>query len=159
MNTYEVVEELRKEQPTAVVSATLAVPDIGAWLGKAYGTVASTILAQGAAPAGAPFARYHPLGDGRFDVQAGFPVTAALTPTNDVQAATLPAGPAAATVHIGPYDTMEPAYGALTQWITTHNASPIGDPWEIYYSDPGTHPDPNTWRTEIVQPYIPNPHN
>lgn len=157
MDTYEIVEELRNEQPTAVASATLSVPDIGPWLASVYGAIASAILAQGATPAGPPFARYHSLGEGRFEVQAGFPVTAPLTPTDDVQAASLPAGPAATTIHIGPYESMEPAYRTLTEWITSHNATSTGDPWEIYYSDPATHPDPATWRTQIVQPYKPNP--
>jgi hypothetical protein len=27
-----------------------------------------------------------------------------------------------------------------------------GPPWETYLTDPGEHPDPETWETEIVQP-------
>lgn len=53
---------------------------------------------------------------------------------------------------------MEPAYQALTNWITTHKGTPTGAPWEIYYSAPSTQPDPTTWKTEVVQPYThPNP--
>jgi AraC family transcriptional regulator len=30
--------------------------------------------------------------------------------------------------------------------------SVAGPPWETYLTDPGDHPDPATWETEIVQP-------
>jgi effector-binding domain-containing protein len=65
----------------------------------------------------------------------------------------LPAGPVAVTVHIGPYDAMEPAYAALASWVSGRGGQLAGDPWEVYFSDPEQRPDPSTWRTEIVQPY------
>ena len=64
----------------------------------------------------------------------------------------LPAGPVAVTMHIGPYDAMEPAYAALASWVGDRGGQLAGDPWEVY-SDPEQRPDPSTWRTEIVQPY------
>ena len=72
---------------------------------------------------------------------------------DDVLAITLPAGPAATTLHIGEYDHMAPGYRAITDWIADHRGQPAGEPWKVYYSDPRTQPDPTTWRTEIVQPY------
>ena len=70
-----------------------------------------------------------------------------------MRAVTLPGGPAATTVHIGPYDDMVAGYRAVAGWITDHGGEAVGDPWEVYFSDPTTQPDPATWRTEIVQPY------
>jgi len=157
MGGYEIVEQLRREQFTAVAEATLGVADIGPWLPAAYEAIARTIVAQGKAVAGAPFARYHQVGDGRFVVEAGFPVSTPIQPADQVRPSMLPSGPAACTIHTGPYDLMEPAYLALVDWITAHNAAPAGDPWEIYYSDPTVQPDPATWKTEVVQPYTPLP--
>lgn len=65
---------------TAVTRAMLSVPEIGPWLGKAYGKIAGVLAEQGRAPAGPPFARYHPLGNGRHNLEAGFPGTTAIEP-------------------------------------------------------------------------------
>jgi effector-binding domain-containing protein len=153
MQSYEVEARTRPEQPTAVIRATLSVPEIGPWLGKAYGEIAGVLAGQGNEPAGPPFARYHVLGDGRFDVEAGFPVTTAIEPAGQVAAAVLPGGSVAVTMHVGPYDAMEPGYAALTSWVRDRDGEPTGDAWEVYFSDPEEQPDPSTWRTEIVQPY------
>ncbi|WIY00487.1 GyrI-like domain-containing protein [Amycolatopsis mongoliensis] len=153
MQTHEIQLHNRNEQPTAVVEATLPVAQIGPWLSGQYGTVAKTLAAHGQAPIGPPFARYHPVAEGRFRVEAGFPVATAIEAADGVRPSTLPGGPVAATVHIGPYDAMESAYGALASWVHEHDGELAGDAWEVYLTSPAEHPDPSTWRTEVVQPY------
>ncbi|MBE1494062.1 pimeloyl-ACP methyl ester carboxylesterase/effector-binding domain-containing protein [Amycolatopsis lexingtonensis] len=150
---YPIHDRTQAEQRTAVTEATLTVPEIGPWLGKAYTAVAETLGRQGIAPAGPPFARYGRLDGGRFHVEAGFPVDAVITSAEEVHPAVLPGGTVAATVHIGPYDAMEPAYAALIAWIKARGGEPAGAPWETYLSDPAGQPDPATWRTDISQPY------
>lgn len=153
MRLYEIYTETRRPQPTAVCQATLPVTDIGAWLAKVYGDVAELLASRRAGPAGPPFARFRRLGDGRFAVEAGFPATRPVEGGGDVKPSELPGGPVAVTVHTGSYDQMEPAYRALASWVTDHGNEAVGDPWEVYFSDPSRQPDPATWRTEIVQPY------
>lgn len=153
MRMYDVHAQDRQAQITAVATATLPAAEIAPWLARAYGSVATVVSAHGADPAGPPFARYHKLAGDRLAVEAGFPVSTAIDSTDGVRPAELPAGPAATIVHVGPYDQMEPAYQALTSWISEHGGTVAGDPWEIYFNDPGNEPDPATWRTEIVQPY------
>ena len=153
MKTYEIHAETRQAQQAAVCRATLTVAEIGPWLGKIYGVVAGLLAAQQAGPAGPPFARYHALGNGRFEVEAGFPASSPVEASGEVLPSELPGGPVAVTVHTGPYDQMEPGYQALTSWVTGHGGEVTGDAWEVYFSDPATEPDPATWRTEIVQPY------
>lgn len=155
MKTYDIQAQTRNGQATAVSRAALRVSEIGPWLGRTYGSVASVVAAQGAALAGPPFARYHRLADDRFAVEAGFPVTAAIHAEGDVQPSELPGGLAASTIHTGSYQAMAPAYEALVSWVTHHDGAPAGDPWETYLSDPAREPDPATWRTEITQPYRP----
>ncbi|GAA0247848.1 GyrI-like domain-containing protein [Saccharothrix mutabilis subsp. mutabilis] len=155
MRTHEIRTRTRTEQPTAVATATLSVPEIGPWLGRTYAAVAAALNAQGLRPVGPPFARYHVLGGGRHEVEAGFPTSAPVAPAGEVRPSALPGGEAAETVHTGPYDEMEPAYAALAAWVRDQGGELAGDAWEVYLSDPNTQPDPATWRTGIVQPYRP----
>ncbi len=154
MKLYEIHAQTRQPQPTAVGRATLTVQELPSWLGRTYGAVAQALAAHGAGPAGPPFARYHRLGDNRFTVEAGFPAATVIEAVGDVIPSELPGGQVAVTVHTGPYETMEPAYEALVSWVTDHGGEVAGDAWEVYFSDPATQPDPATWRTEVVQPYI-----
>lgn len=155
MTQYDVHAQPLPEQITAVVTATLRVPEIGPWLAKAYGAVAGVLSAQGAGPCGPPFARFSRLAGDQFAIEAGFPATTAITGTDGVTPSVLPGGPAASVMYVGPYDQMEPAYEALSGWIREHGGEPAGDAWEIYFSDPASEPDPAGWRTQIVQPYLP----
>ncbi|RZU53242.1 effector-binding domain-containing protein [Krasilnikovia cinnamomea] len=154
MTRYEITARTRQRQTTAVARATLTVAEIGPWLSRTYGQAAACAQAQGAAITGPPFARYHRLGPDRFSIEAGFPVLPPVVAEGGIQPSALPGGSIATTVHLGPYEQMTPAYEALTRWIKEHGGRPAGDPWEVYHSDPATQPDPATWRTEIVQPYM-----
>src|SRR5690242_8011277 len=95
LTTYLINTEVRAEQPVAVRSATLAVADIGGWIGPTYGRVAQYLATHGSHPAGPPFARYRRIDDEKFEVSAGFPVPAAIAGDGDVHPMTLPGGPAA----------------------------------------------------------------
>lgn len=57
-------------------------------------------------------------------------------------------------IHIGPYDEMLDAYEALVTWLAEEDRRPVGDPREVYLTDPEEHPDPAAWRTEVFQPYL-----
>jgi len=145
--------EVLHTRPTAVVDATLTVPEIGPWLATVFGDVATAVAAQGSQLAGPPFARYLQHDDDRFTVEAGFPVVTAITPAGEVRPSTLPGGTVATTTHIGPYEEMEPTYRSLIAWVAEQGGELDGAPWEVYLSDPSEQPDPSTWRTEVRQPY------
>jgi effector-binding domain-containing protein len=153
MRTSSIETRVLPGTPVAIMRATLTVADLPAWLGMAFGRTAATLGRRGMGPAGPPFARYHRLADERFEVEAGFPAAGPVGDDGDVIGAELPGGPAAVTVHVGPYDEMGPTYAALEVWISDHGFEADGDAWEVYFSDPQAQPDPDTWRTEVVQPY------
>ena len=150
----EVEERVLEEQATLVMRAKLATEEIPNWLGQAYGGVEAAAAHYGAKLVGPPFARYRALDDDfrSFDVEAGYPVSAAPELSGDVQSSTLPGGTAAVVVHVGRYETMTASYDALMAWVDRHDYVPEGPPWEVYLSREG--PDPSQWRTEIVQPYL-----
>ena len=145
------------DQPTLVMRTEATVEGIPEFLGRAYGATAAHVQSSSVEIVGPPFARYEMMNgpESVFAVEAGFPVSSAAGGSGDVEASALPGGPAAATWHIGPYDAMQPAYAAIAAWIEEEGAATNGPPWEVYYSDPTTQPDPATWRTEVIQPYLP----
>jgi effector-binding domain-containing protein len=65
---------------------------------------------------------------------------------------TLPGGPVATTVHLGPYDKLPDAHDALHIWLEEHHKHSAGPQWELYWTDPGLEPDPNKWKTELMWP-------
>ncbi len=153
MRTYQIEHRELAECTTAVVRSKLAVAEIGPFVGHAIGAVVQALAGQTISPTGPPFARYHRLGAQQFEVEVGFPTATTVSATGEVVASSLPGGPAAVMTYIGPYDEMEPAYAALTDWIAHRGGQPAGDAWEVYFSDPVQEPDPQRWRTEIVMPF------
>ncbi len=153
MKTYQIEQRELVACPTAVVRSTLVVDEIGAFVGHAIGTVAQVLGSQGMSPAGPPFARYHRLDERKFDVEVGFPTEQGVSPVGEVVASSLPGGSAGVMAYLGPYDEMEPAYGALAEWISHRGGEPTGDAWEVYFSDPAQEPDPQKWHTDIVMPF------
>jgi effector-binding domain-containing protein len=140
-------------QPTAVRRATLAQSELVTWFATTYGEVGAYLGAHGITPKGHPFARYHVRTDGRFDVEAGFPVPKLIAGNADVMPSALPAGWVAVLWHVGPYEQIGKAYATLSDWIRARGGTLAGDPWEIYHDPPAG--DPAEWRTEVVQPFAP----
>jgi AraC family transcriptional regulator len=69
-----------------------------------------------------------------------------------MQAGFLHAGPVACAVHAGPYEQLSETHAAIERWIEANGFHAAGAPWECYVTDPGEHPDPANWRTEVYWP-------
>jgi len=149
---YAIHEETLAPQHAAAVRVTVPLADIGPTLGRIFGDVAAYLAGAGVPMTGPPFARYYSVAPESVDVEAGFPVPTSVPPRGDVRPAELPGGPAATTMHVGPYDAMEPAYAEIAEWIRAHGREANGAAWEVYFSDPEQVPDPAQWQTKIVQP-------
>jgi effector-binding domain-containing protein len=122
-------------QAAAVVRGRVPVEMIPAFLGDAFSEVMRVVDDQRRSPAGPPFARYRPRSDG-FDVEAGFPVDAAVTRSGRVLPAELPGGPTASALHQGEYSTVAETYEAVTGWLAANGYVPAGPPWESYLDEP-----------------------
>jgi AraC family transcriptional regulator len=62
---------------------------------------------------------------------------------------TLPGGPAAMT-HLGQYDKLTDAYGAIEQWIESEGLIAAGAPWKSYVNDPAQCADPQDWNRSLL---------
>jgi effector-binding domain-containing protein len=146
--SYEIEIVQRRAQPAVVMRGHVAVPEIPGFLAGVFAATAAAIGRQRLSFAGPPFSRYTPAQDGSFDVEAGFPVAGPAQPTGQVAVSWLPAGPAARTMHVGPYDTIGLAYEAVEKWAAEHGYDIAGAPWESYLDEPGV----QNPRTEVVFP-------
>ncbi|WP_428103513.1 GyrI-like domain-containing protein [Candidatus Rariloculus sp.] len=52
----------------------------------------------------------------------------------------------------GDYAELEHTYKALEQWAQSNGRQFSGPCWESYVTDPGEHPNPADWRTEVYWP-------
>lgn len=125
-----------QEQHTASIREHVAHDGIPTFLGQAFGEVMGVVARQGLQPSGAPFARYRPTDDGGWDIEAGFPVRAAVTAEGRVQPGTLPGGRVARTLHVGDYAALGEAYSATQGWLIDNGYVTAGEPWECYLDGP-----------------------
>jgi len=121
---------------------------IAACFGKTY----PFAMRVGAPLAGRPFIRYLSTGPGLFSIEGGCVVASAIPGEGDVEASTLPGGPALVAMHGGSYDTLTDTYAAMHRWAEQNGFDVGGAPWESYVTDPAEHPDPADWRTEVYWP-------
>jgi effector-binding domain-containing protein len=135
MITYDVEVVDLEAQPVAVVRGHVTQENIAAFLGRTFGEVLEALAEQGVAPAGPPFGRFLPTGDG-FDVEAGFPSARPVAPSGRVEPCQLPAGPAARVVHRGDYGGVAVAYETVAAWVASHGYVATEPPWESYLDGP-----------------------
>ena len=90
--------------------------------------------------------------DGWIDAEFGVQVTRSFDGEGDVVCTATPAGPVAATLHVGPYDKLGEAYDAIRAWAGQHGRLLGTDVWEVYgdWSD-----DPALLETQLFHRLAP----
>jgi len=128
--------------------------EIAATLGSMLPAVFAHAQKHGLALAGPPFARYPEIGMGSMVMEAGFAIASPADgdPEAGIEPLVIPAGEAAVAIHRGPYDGLPQTFQAMESWVRAEGRSAGGPPMENYLTDPGEHPDPATWETEVVLP-------
>jgi effector-binding domain-containing protein len=66
------------------------------------------------------------------DIDFGVQVAQPFEPDSNVRCIKTPAGEVASTVHIGPYDRLGDAHGAIHAWCAANNRTIGQASWEIY---------------------------
>lgn len=156
--------EERAEQPYVGIRAPARMDEFPTIIPQRLDELFGWLAQQGVAPAGAPIMRYHVINmEGQMDVELGVPVAAeaapALTGTDRIRPATLPAGRYAALIYRGVQNGY-PANGALLEWGAQQGLTwdrwdaPDGDAfgsrYETFISGPEDDPDPANWDNEVA---------
>ena len=135
-----------------IVRARCARHELSKTMGECFGKAFPFAMQSGVPLAGRPFTRYLSTGPGLFTIESGCVLAAATPGAGDIEAATLPGGPAVVATHGGSYDTLGETYAEMERWMEKNGLRPGGAPWESYITDPAEHPDPANWRTDIYWP-------
>jgi len=154
--TYPVTKKTLAPQPVLIVRRRIPRSSIAATIGEVLPHVFLYAQRNGIALAGLPFTRYAEMGHGLITIEPGMRVAGQTSSQSagegEVIADVLPGGPAATTMHVGPYEQLSDAYAAIEQWIEAEGLAKSGAPWESYINDPGEFPDPKDWKTEVFWP-------
>jgi AraC family transcriptional regulator len=155
---YKITKEELSAQPVLVVRRKVRRAAIAAAIGAALPKVFLHAQQRGLAISGYPITRYLETSIGLVTFETGMRVTEhngdgpVAYGQDEVLAETLPGGPAALTIHSGPYDQLQEAYAAVEEWIAANGFRQNGAPWEAYLNDPADHPNPQDWKTGVYWP-------
>lgn len=147
---YQLVQ--RQQQHVASIRVKCKPAELSKQLAILLPEVMAHVQAVGAKMAGAPFSRYHKMGEAEIELEAGIPVKAPFEEKGRVKNGKLPAGKVASCWHVGPYQGLGKAHQGLGAWVAKQKLTPRGGPWEVYWTDPGMVPDPKKWRTQLFAP-------
>lgn len=140
-------------QPALTIRGKVAMDDLPAFFGRAFTSVPEAAADAGVEIVGPPFGLYPSMPGATVEVEAGFPVAAAMRgAAGDVHDLLLPGGEVVQALHTGPYDTIVETYAALAEWMRERGVAPAAGVWESYLSDPEAEPDPQQWRTLVCWP-------
>jgi effector-binding domain-containing protein len=128
------------------------VDDVGRALGEILPAIFGYCASQGIEPNYPPFARFHGGSPGDWNMEAGVGIPSPIPDGDRVKASMLPAGRAAVSWHVGPFDKLPDAWMTFRDEIEAKQLRSASGPWEVYWSDPAEVKDPAELRTELVYP-------
>jgi effector-binding domain-containing protein len=142
---YEVTVKELPAQPVAATRTTTDLRHIAAAISDGVHAVLDGLGRRRIEPAGPLQVVYHADqvldDDTATPIEICFPVAAWFDGSGEVYGTELPGGPAAVTVHRGPYAEIGPAYHTVSGWVADHGHELAGGPREVYLNDPRQVPE------------------
>jgi effector-binding domain-containing protein len=151
---YEVSIKELAPQPVMGVRMNSSMATLKADIGQAYAEIFGLLATTGGQWVGPPMAIYFGLefSDDNIDFEAAVPVRELIADSGRVKGRVLPGGPAACTLHPGPYSELPGAYQSVMDYIQ-QNGLTAGDACrEIYLTNPAEVKDEAEHRTEVIWP-------
>ncbi|HVV44038.1 MAG TPA: GyrI-like domain-containing protein [Bryobacteraceae bacterium] len=153
---YSIVRKELTPQPVLVARCRVERSGIASTIAEALPRVFACAAQHEIALTGLPFTRYVEMGPEFVTMEPGMRISRPVASSPAVELPmiidTLPGGPAATTIHTGPYEGLPDAYAAIQQWIEAQGITAAGAPWECYITDPASVPEPADWKTEVFFP-------
>lgn len=149
MNAQLFEIESRPAQPTVCLHTVAPVSELPRVLGEAFDLLMQHLSKHGELPAGPPFVGYCNMDMEALEIEAGFPVNKALPAEGAIESCEIPAGEYACTIHVGPYQTIERSYTALSEFVASQGREATGTSYEFYLNDPTLTPQ-DQLQTEIL---------
>jgi effector-binding domain-containing protein len=130
--------ELRETaaQPALTIRTTASAQNLPDVLAQGFADLVQHLGWLHAQPAGAPYVAYYNKDVQHLDIEIGIPVVAPLPGEGEIRLREIPAGKMAACLYTGPYNELESAYTALTEWVTAEGYTATGVAYEQYLNDP-----------------------
>lgn len=133
--------------PAVAIRERVAMRDLPAFFGRAFGELAECAGDQIAGP---PFARYHAVTGDQVDVEAAFPLRSLVETSGRVHPIVVPGGPAVQVRHVGDYGELHESYASIERWLEAHARQRADAPREIYLTGPEVPAEQRV--TLVVQP-------
>jgi effector-binding domain-containing protein len=137
---YEVTVKQLPAQPVAATRTTTDLRGIAQAISAGVHTVLDELGRRGIEPDGPLQVVYHAEqvldSDTAAPIEICWPVAAPFDGSGEVYGTELAGGPAAVTVHRGPYAEIGPAYHTVSGWVADHGHELAGGPREVYLNDP-----------------------
>ncbi|WP_169581838.1 MULTISPECIES: GyrI-like domain-containing protein [Microbacterium] len=137
---------------TAGVRRAVPMDALTDFFAEAFTETMRVLEMQGIPPVGPPFGKYYGMPGATVDVEAGFPVAAAIASSGEVVPGRLPDSRVVEAEHVGSYDTLEETYAEMQRFMAGEGLTGGDVMWESYLNGPATEPDPTQWRTVISIP-------
>ena len=128
-----------------------SMEEFGAHIAKDYGLIMMHTKGQSS---GAPMAIYHSFDEATlFSVfEAAIPVDATMEGTDEISKNAVEERLYLRGTHYGPYEEMGDLWNEMEAFIAENGIEVIGNPMEVYETEPGTEPDTSKWLTYIYYP-------
>jgi AraC family transcriptional regulator len=152
MPTLSIVRKEVAPQHILYIRRRIAPSEMPQTLGECFGNLFTYGMKAGLPITGKPLCRYVSTGQGLWTIDPAIPLGAPAADEGEMKADVLPGGPVAFGIHGGPYDQLPDTNANIERWIEANGCKVAGAPWEQYVTDPGEHPDPQDWRTEVYWP-------
>lgn len=150
MPEYKIEMRDMKEMNLVLLKANATNTNISQVIGESFGKLGDFAKKNNINIVGPPFCIYETQENDNYVFEAGMQVDKEVAATTDnITFRKMPAGKAVCGLYYGAYDKMWPAYDQVKNYIKTNNLEQIGNPMEMYITDPMAEKDTAKWLTEI----------